>query len=169
MTPYNIGPNNEIQVWAEGRIFVAVFDGDVEAAMVAQYARIQREFAASKRAKIIPLTFIRGGVPNVSEEIRDVSVAFFEGAKAYTECGAVVLEAPGMLGGILRSVVTGILLIARMPCPYRIFGTCDPAVAWLREVGSLPPADVAVLTRLVRAADRPARRSQSRPATGGAR
>lgn len=149
MKETTIGPHAEIRILSEGRVFVAVFDGDVDANMVRQFARTQAGFAEEARRPILTFSLIRGGSPNVSEEIRDASARFLKNAMAYTEASAIVLDVPGMLGVIIRSVVTGILLVARTPYSSKVLAHQADAEVWLRRVSTFDSADSDALKRLL--------------------
>jgi hypothetical protein len=153
MKTSTIGAHSEIRIWTDGRIFCSVFDGDITPQHITEYERIQSDFARAAPGKIVSVSFVRGGSPNVSEEVRTASLQFFGRTKAYTHCGVVVLETPGMLGVILRSVLTGILFVARTPYPFRLFGSADVAETWLNEVDGLSRVDRQTLARLMRSAE----------------
>ena len=140
-------------MWWEGRLFVAVFDGDVSGPMVRRYALIQGKAAdAAPGQKLIPLTFVRGGSPSVDEDVRRESADFLNAAERYTDVSAVVMSVPGMLGTIIRGVLTGILMVARTPYALRVFSSGAEAAEWLGAEARLDSAEVATLAKLIRAA-----------------
>lgn len=62
---------------------------------------------------------------------------------------AVVLDRHGFFGSAVRSVVTGVLMVARPPFPVRVFSDADEACGWLCEQTKRSPIDAAALRAAV--------------------
>ncbi len=49
---------------------------------------------------------------------------------------SVVAEGAGFRGAFVRSIVTGMTLLARFPSPLRVFAAIDEAIDWHVEIGA---------------------------------
>lgn len=63
---------------------------------------------------------------------------------------AVVVDRRGFFGSAIRSMVTGVLMIARPSFRVRVFGDADEACAWLALQSERPPLDASALSAALR-------------------
>jgi hypothetical protein len=107
---------------------------------------ILRSLAATvPNKKVGVLTIVAADAPLPSAEARSALVELFHDSAEAVVCSAVVFEGSGFRASAVRSVATGLALLARQPFPHRIFANTRTAFNWtetemLREVGM--PIDV---------------------------
>jgi hypothetical protein len=68
-----------------------------------------------------------------SQASRTALATFLQRAARAMILSAVVHEGTGFRAGVVRSVVTGLALVSKLPYRHRVFATVDEAVAWFRE------------------------------------
>ncbi|WP_437573812.1 serine/threonine protein kinase [Sorangium sp. So ce887] len=119
-----------------------------------------RRFAKQHPRGIGLLTIVESGASSPPAPVREALSFFLADASAYIRCSAVVVEGAGFRAAAVRSVVTGLSLVARQRYPHRV---CDLRKAGLMFADILPAAtglDVSVdafgasLGRLREAVDR---------------
>ena len=82
------------------------------------------------------LTIVEPGAPMPPAEARDALSEVLRDAGDIIKVSAVVFEGAGFRAAAVRSVVTGISLVAKQPYPHKVFATVDAAASWLSP--SLP-------------------------------
>lgn len=70
------------------------------------------------------------GMPMLSSAERKVAADLLTTYGSQLRAIATVIEGHGFWAGATQSVMTAISLIARQPCPMRIFNTIDEALVW---------------------------------------
>jgi hypothetical protein len=71
-----------------------------------------------------------GDMPLVGGAARRRAVAMLAETGGHVRCMATVIEGSGFRAGATRSVMSAITLLARQPCPAKIFGDVDEAATW---------------------------------------
>jgi hypothetical protein len=113
---------------------------------------LAREYPRSVASIII----IDGSAKPPGEEIRNVIKASISKAAPNIRALAQVVEGSGFTSAAKRSALSFITLVARFPCPVKIFGTRREAAYWIRERLSEQPvvkANDMTLEELTRACD----------------
>ncbi|WP_437715862.1 hypothetical protein WMF45_05240 [Sorangium sp. So ce448] len=93
------------------------------------------EFAKKHPRGIGLLTLVESGAPLPSAPARRAIASFLAEASATIRCSAVVFEGSGFHAAMVRSVVTGLTLVARQRYPHRV---CDIGEAWQMFAELLP-------------------------------
>ena len=88
--------------------------------------------AAMPRGKAAVLTIIAANAPLPSADARTGLVNIFGESANAVVCSAVIMEGSGFRASAVRSVATGIGLIAHQPFPHRIFSNVSTALAWVK-------------------------------------
>ncbi|WP_438003823.1 serine/threonine-protein kinase [Sorangium sp. So ce321] len=96
-----------------------------------------RDFAKQHPRGIGLLTVIESGAPLPPAAVRKELADFLAGASAFIRCSAVVVEGAGFRAAAVRSVVTGLSLVARQRYPHQV---CDMRKAGLMFADILPAA-----------------------------
>jgi len=68
--------------------------------------------------------------PALSSDVHRELQKMLVGASANLRCSTVVFEGQGFRAAAVRSVVTGLAMLARLPFPHHIFATVPIAVEW---------------------------------------
>ncbi|WP_433931410.1 serine/threonine-protein kinase [Sorangium cellulosum] len=95
------------------------------------------EFAKQHPRGIGLLTIVEDGAPLPQAPARRALARFLAEASAFIRCSAVVLEGSGFRAAAVRSVVTGLSLVARQRFPHKV---CDIEEAGLMFAEILPAA-----------------------------
>jgi hypothetical protein len=77
------------------------------------------------------LTWIAAGLKLPEKEVREVASDLFRRVAREIRCSATVVAGEGFWASAARSVLTGIQILSRTPCPARAFGRVGEASAWL--------------------------------------
>jgi len=77
------------------------------------------------------LTVIERGAPLPSSTERRALSDVLRDFSGSVLRSAVLIDADGLRAATVRSVITGLTLIARQPYPHRVFGRAAEAAAWL--------------------------------------
>lgn len=96
-----------------------------------------RAFAESHPRGIALLTIVESGAPLPSSGPRKAIAEFLGEASAFIKCSAVIFEGSGFRAAAVRSVVTGLTLMARQKYPHKV---CDLDEAVRMFAGILPQA-----------------------------
>jgi hypothetical protein len=94
-------------------------------------AQAYREQASRYPSGVYLLTIIEQGAPMPSTEEREAVAVFLRSGGGRTRMSAVVSEGSGFRAAAVRSVVTGLAMLVRLPYPHGVFGSLDQAAKWL--------------------------------------
>jgi hypothetical protein len=94
-------------------------------------ATAYREQATRYPSGVYLLTIIEHGAPMPSTEEREAVAVFLRSGAGRTRMSAVVSEGTGFRAAAVRSVVTGLAMLVRLPYPHEVFGSLDQAAKWL--------------------------------------
>jgi hypothetical protein len=75
--------------------------------------------------------------PALPSDVHRALQRMLVGAAGHLVCSTVVFEGQGFRAAAVRSVVTGLAMLARLPFPHHIFATVPIAVDW--EIAHLKP------------------------------
>jgi hypothetical protein len=121
-------PDYALATW--GSLFVIVWRAYTPVEAV-QEARRQLQAHAVRKGQIGFLTFVHPGAPIPSSTARSELAGLLRDASPFVQASAVVYEGDGFHAAAVRSVVTGLALLARQKFPHKIFGKTTDASAWL--------------------------------------
>jgi hypothetical protein len=114
-----------------GPLLGTVWKVETVVSAVEQLRDILHSLAASQPSKKVGvLTIIAADAPLPSTEARSALVNLFRGSAEMVVCSAVVFEGSGFRASAVRSVATGLALLARQPFPHRIFSNTRGAFEW---------------------------------------
>lgn len=119
------------------QVFCVIWRAETTLEGVAQLQASCTAFAAKRPAGIGLLTIIESAASLPPSASRKAIAAFFEEASSFIKCSAVVFEGAGFRAAAVRSVVTGLTLMARQKFPHRV---CDMAEAVQMFSSILPDA-----------------------------
>ncbi|WP_437284664.1 serine/threonine protein kinase [Sorangium sp. So ce406] len=120
-------PDYILATWRQ--IFCTIWRQDTTKEGVRHLADACRGFAKQYPRGIGLLTIIEGGASFPPAPVRDALSAFLAEASSFTRCSAVVVEGAGFRAAAVRSIVTGLSLVARQRYPHKF---CD-----LRKAGQM--------------------------------
>lgn len=96
-----------------------------------------RQFAERHPRGIALLTIVESGAPLPSSGPRKAIAEFLGEASSFIKCSAVIFEGSGFRAAAVRSVVTGLTLMARQKYPHKV---CDLDEGVRMFAGILPQA-----------------------------
>lgn len=85
-----------------------------------------------------------------SEPVRKAMIQFAKNASKAFTCAAFVMETPGFTGAAFRSLFSGIMFVARLDLPAKIFSDVESALRWIHTQSpatTLPAKDAIEKTR----------------------
>jgi hypothetical protein len=96
------------------------------------------------------LSWVAGGLKMPDKDVRDVGSELFKAVAPQIWCSATVIPGEGFWASAARSVLTGIQILSRSPCPDRAFGKIDEAVAWMMPyLTGAPDVEARALTEVM--------------------
>ncbi|HEY6877594.1 MAG TPA: hypothetical protein VI299_06220 [Polyangiales bacterium] len=98
-----------------------------------------REQTARYPSGVYLLTIVEKDAPMPPVEQREAVAVFLRSGAGRTRMSAVVIEGTGFRAAAVRSVVTGLAMLVRLPYPHEIFSSLEQAAKWL---GTTPHNDV---------------------------
>ena len=125
-------PNHRIGT--SGSVFFVLWKGDVECRIAERVQVSLRAFAQSlegRRAAL--LTVVEHGAPLPSSDARTALANILRYNADEVLASAVVMEGDGFRASAVRSVATGLALVARQPFPHRVFPRTLDATEWLAQ------------------------------------
>lgn len=84
-------------------------------------------FATKHPPGIGLLTIVSAGAPMPASPVRQAVADFLAQGGAYIKCSAVVMEGTGFRAAAVRSVVTGLTMLAKQAYPHRVCSVSDAA------------------------------------------
>ncbi|MEO8877812.1 MAG: hypothetical protein ABI461_19620 [Polyangiaceae bacterium] len=76
------------------------------------------------------MTIVEFGAPMPTPEVRDALATLLASGANRILLSAVAHEGTGFRAAAVRSVVTGLAVLAKLPYPHKVFATVDEASAW---------------------------------------
>lgn len=70
-----------------------------------------------------------------SDKTRDAVMKHFDRTEPYFRGSAIIIEATGFIGAMVRSVAAGVTLIRRSAVKSKVFDDVGPGVRWLATMG----------------------------------
>jgi hypothetical protein len=116
--------NVVICVWRKGTTGVGV------AALHSAYDAHAKEHPEG----VFLMTIVERHAETPSQAIRAALARFLEKGAGRTTLSAVVQEGTGFRAAFVRSIVTGLALMAKLPYPHKVFGSVTEATMWFRIV-----------------------------------
>lgn len=95
------------------------------------YTQVYREISLRYPSGIYLLTVVEEDAPMPSYEAREAVAVFLRNGAGRIRMSAVVHEGAGFRAAAVRSVVTGIAMLSKVPFPHHIFATVEQAAKWL--------------------------------------
>jgi hypothetical protein len=94
---------------------------------------LQKFAAGLPDGKGILMTVVMPHAPLPSSDARQALSGILRVGADALICSAVVMEGDGFRASAVRSVATGLAIIARQPFPHRVFPRTDSALAWFAQ------------------------------------
>ena len=95
------------------------------------YTQVYREVSLRYPSGIYLLTIVEEDAPMPPYEAREAVAVFLRNGAGRIRMSAVVHEGAGFRAAAVRSVVTGISMLSKVPFPHHIFATVEQAAKWL--------------------------------------
>ena len=89
------------------------------------------EFTRARPAGVGLLTIVEANAPVPAADVRKALAAVLADFSRSIKASAVIFEGQGFSAAAVRSVVTGLTLIARQSYPHKVFGSLAEASAWM--------------------------------------
>ncbi len=142
--PSSRGPSTTLRVLslepshvvvARGHIVAAIWRRQMDLASARVAHAALRDVVKRHPGEGVYVTVIRGAVPPPSDDVRRELVAMVRtGAGAYRGA-AVIALGNAFVGSLVRSVVAGMVMIARPAFPMKVFSEVTEATDWIGGLG----------------------------------
>jgi hypothetical protein len=109
------------------RIFAVVWRQRTTLVGTENLRRECRKFAAKHADGIGLLTVVAAEAPMPASPVRQAVAEFLAEGGAYIKCSSVLMEGTGFRAAAVRSVVTGLTMLARQCYPHRVCSVPDAA------------------------------------------
>lgn len=136
-------------------VFVVIFHHDTTVGGATTLRNRYATFAAQHAAGAGLLTIVEPGAPMPNSEAREALAKFMTENSDSILVSGVAYEGSGFRAAAVRSVVTGLTMLARQPFPHKVFATIDDASEWMitkMRGGGLVASEVRELIEAVSAA-----------------
>jgi hypothetical protein len=146
--PWSIVKEEQNYVLASWQqIFAVVWRHDTTREGAQALHRECREFATRHARGIGLLTIVSERAPMPPTSARQAVADFLAQGSAYIKCSVVVMEGTGFRAAAVRSVVTGLTLLAKQAYPHRVCSLPDAVVLLSQTlpVATARPVDPAAL------------------------
>ncbi len=124
-------------------VVVAIYKHETTVAGVASVKRVYNTCVAAHPGGVFLITIVEQGAPMPPSEVRDLLANFLEGGTGKTLMSAVVHEGSGFRAAAVRSVVTGLAMLARLSYPHQVFGSVEVAARWFASASGLNADELA--------------------------
>lgn len=118
-------------VVTHGSCFIVIWHNDTELSAVRRLSEIFRGFIDQQPSKVTFLTIVDAGAPVPSSEARTALASFMSQAGERIGASAVIFEGSGFRAAAVRSVVTGLTMLARQGYPHKVFATLTEGIMWI--------------------------------------
>jgi hypothetical protein len=112
-------------------MFVVIFRKETRMDVVQALPAHLKPFAAAHPHGIGLLTIIEQHAPAPPSEVRAAVARFLSNCAGTVKASAVAFEGTGFRAAMVRGVVTGVNLLARLPYPHQVFATVPDGANWL--------------------------------------
>lgn len=135
--PRLLGTDSNHRTGTWGPIFFVVWIGEVEVRTAQGIQGRLRAFANSlPGGRAVLFTVVEGTAPLPSSQGRTALSNILSFCSREVLASAVIMEGDGFRASAVRSVATGVAMLARQPFPHRVFRKIDEGAAWV--CSSLP-------------------------------
>ena len=121
-------PDRLIATWQ--RVMILIWKVHTTMPGVDAAQRVYDAFAAEHPAGIFLLTVVEQDAPMPSSEVRAALATFLSTGASQTLFSAVAHEGTGFQAASVRSVVTGLAMLAKLPYPHKVFASVEQAARW---------------------------------------
>lgn len=111
-------------------VVILVWRKDTTLAGVEDAQRVYDGLAKEHPNGVFLMTIVEFGAPMPPPDVRDALARFLASGAGRTILSAVAHEGTGFRAAAVRSVVTGLAVLAKLPYPHKVFATADEACAW---------------------------------------
>ena len=132
-------------------LLVMVWHGQPAEAMLKRLEALVRG-PLEQQDSVLTLTVIEQSAAPPSADIRKAIARLMDSKANRIRASALVFEGNGFRASTVRSVATGLSLLARRPYPHRTFATVKEAAMWLslEDHCALEPDDIAAVVQRTR-------------------
>jgi hypothetical protein len=130
-TLLTIGPSHALAQWRN--VLISIWRDTPTILAAENKGRLYRSVLGKGRSTFGIITIIEAKTPLPDMETRKVMVAVMVESARWIVCTAAVMEATGLKGATVRSVLTGLTLAARTSHPMKIFSSLEEASVWVAD------------------------------------
>ena len=112
-------------------VYLTAWWGDTTVARLRRVGEIQTELARKWPKGFVALALIRSANANMPADVRAEAEKLSKEPATNLRAIAQVIYGAGFAAAAIRSVATGMVLVARSPRPTKIFSTLEDAATWL--------------------------------------
>lgn len=123
-------PDHVLATWKNVVILVWRKETTVEGSHAAK--RVYDNLANECPGGVFLCTIVEAKAPAPASDARKELANFLAGCSGKMIMSAVVHEGVGFTAAMVRSVVTGLALVAKLPYPHKVFATVAEGDAWFR-------------------------------------
>ncbi len=109
---------------------IVIWRKDTTADAVKQLRELFQKTSTMTQAVCL-LTIVEPNAPPPSSDVRDALAGVLGEFGKLIKFSAVAFEGSGFRAAMVRGVVTGLTMLARMPYPHKVFAGVDDSVRWL--------------------------------------
>jgi hypothetical protein len=112
-------------------VFVVIFHHETTVSAAVTLRKEYTAFAAQHPAGTGLLTIVEPDAPMPSSDAREALADFMNDNRQSILVSGVAYEGSGFRAAAVRSVVTGLTMLARQPFPHKVFPTLEDASQWM--------------------------------------
>jgi hypothetical protein len=127
-----------IATWSN--VVILIWRKETTGVGVAGLQSVYDNHALQNRSGVFLTTIVEEQAETPTQEIRKALARFLEKGGGRTLLSAVVHEGSGFRAAFVRSIVTGVSLLAKLPYPHKVFSSVNEATVWFRVNAPVPQA-----------------------------
>jgi hypothetical protein len=113
--------------------FVVIWHNETSKAGVQLLSNWFAKFVKTQTKGVGLITIVEADAPLPSGRAREDLAKFMADNNQVIKTSVVVFEGTGFRAAAVRSVVTGLTMLARQAFPHKVFSAADVALEWFRE------------------------------------
>lgn len=122
-------PDHLFLTWKN--VVVAIFKHETTSEGLALLQTLYDQQAHLYPKGVYMITIVEKGAPMPSNTVRKELADFLATGAGYTRMSAVIQEGGGFTATLVRTVVSGLALLANLPYPHRVFPSLQEGAEWL--------------------------------------
>lgn len=123
----------DVRVGSYGPVHLVAYHSTPSVTNLRTSDRLHRTLRQRYPGRTAVLSWVAAGLKMPDKEVRDFASGLFRDVARDIRCSATVIAGEGFWASAARSVLTGIQILSRSPCPNRAFGKIDEAAVWMMQ------------------------------------